>query len=115
MASSFSTDSGDALDKLRQQAQPPVSADSSSSVDESTVDLLSQFHEDSKAEEDKSKADANTNLDAFKQGKGDQQKLEESLQKHRRAKFRNQFISDYMASQDSRPESEQPAPGSESN
>jgi len=96
----FDTSSGDALDSLR-ASQPPVKANSESAIDEDTVDLLSQFHEDSKKEEEESKKSAHSSMSDFKSGKGTSEQMHKAIDDHNRTKLRNQFMSDYMNSQDS--------------
>lgn len=93
----FDTVSSSALDKLR-ASQPSVKADSSGAIDQEQVDLLSQFHSDSKDEEASSKADAHSYMDSFNKSKGDVETMNKKIDEHNRVKMRNQFREDYMRS-----------------
>jgi hypothetical protein len=92
----FDTSASRAIDALR--SNQSVHADSTGAIDEEPVDLVSQFHEKAKADEQSTKDSAHNMMSDYQKGAASEQQLNDSIQKHQNAQFRSQFMSDYMKS-----------------
>lgn len=90
----------DSLDQLRSQQ---VNADSGAAIGDDVADLTAAFKKHAKGQHDQAVSDENDagnevkgHMDAFNQGKGDVQKMQDSIDRYQKMRMRRKFYSDFL-------------------